>query len=265
MLSWQTTGKRARPLIVGTPPPGSEGKATAPLIAEFWRKALDAAESVEGWEILVAYASVETGDVMVYPTTLAGPSASSGGADVMIRLPAWQRAYEALPDAEEAEAKFEAGYRKPFSAIARALRDAIDDPSVLPCFEALKGRPRFGVFCVDAVEEVHRSNLDFLWGHRPPKGIPSGSAKELFEHLLKKGHVHPPTCMTEKGGVVRKVRFFGGDFNDKFVDLLASVPDLASVCRGLEELRLELTRIKPAAVERLRALLPETRVIVQDR
>lgn len=236
-------------------------EATRAALAEMWAKVLDEAVArlpEDAWEILVAYISVETGDVLVYPTTAKDPVDREDMPRVSLTVADWVAGAEEIEDLPES--RYERAYARLLKGIAGQLKKAIDDPRVAPRFAELKKRRGFAVFYVDAVEVVHPANLAFLWGTKPPRPIPSGSAREMFEFLMNKAHIYPGSVMKLEGDRVVQVTFFGAEFNDTYVDLLGQVPDVHEVCKDLRELILEHTRIKPPAIDRLRQLLPHVRI-----
>jgi hypothetical protein len=227
-------------------------------VAEAWQKTLDETESlyrVDEWGILVVYVTVEAGDVMIYPATLANLDDNSARVRVTLHSATWANAYDAIADPEESK-KFEAAYKRLLKSIVKALKEAVEKSDVSPRFAALKKRSGFAIYYVDGVETINREVLEFLWGNKPLNALPAASAKELFEALMRKAQLHPSNSMFFEDGVLRIVHFFGAEFNDKYVDLLESVPKVAQLCEGLRELHLMATRIKPPAVERLRKILP---------
>lgn len=261
MLSWIIA--RRHPLTTYRAELKESGDtATLAALAELWSRILDevARLPADAWEILVCYISVETGDVLVYPATAAEPNNRAELPDLFLKVADWVEGASANEGLED-EA-YERAYARLLERIVKQLRAAIDDPSVADRFKALGNRPGFAVFAVDAVEDVHMANLTFLWGNRPAPGIPSGTARSMFEFLLKKAQIAPSTAMKLDGERVVQVTFFGGEFNDVYVDLLEQVPDVAGVCKDLRELVLKYTRIEPPAVERLRRLLPHVRIEV---
>jgi hypothetical protein len=169
----------------------------------------------------------------------------------------------AQPDAK-AEAKFERKYQALLKKMAKSLKDAITDPSLSPRFAALKKRSRFAIYYVDQGETVHTANLIYFWGERPPKAFPADTPRMLFTGLMNKAKRYPDHCLKFDGDKVIAATFFGNDFNDKYVDILESIPNVAALCKGLRTLNLEHTRIKPSGVERLKALFPKTRVRIKS-
>jgi hypothetical protein len=233
-------------------------------VAEAWQKTLEEVESLyraDEWEILVVYVTVEAGDIMTYPATLANLDDNYARFRVSLHSATWANAYDAISNPEESK-KFEAAYKRLLKSIVKTLKEAVEKSDLSPRFAALKKRSGFAIYYVDGVETINREVLEFLWGNRPSKALPAESAKELFEALLRKAQCHPPDLMFFEDGVLRIVYFFGADFNDKYVELLESVPNVAHLCEGLRELHLRATRIKPPAVERLRAILPHVDVQV---
>jgi hypothetical protein len=263
--------KRPAPPVIRTPAPemGSLVDFNAVIgevapaefeaaVAELWTKALDEVESAYpsgGWEILVAYVTVETGDVMIYPATMARLDDGSAKVRIILHANAWENAYAALPELEESR-KFDAAYRKVLKSIAKTLKQATESTALSPRFRALKTRSSFGIYYVDAVETIRRESLQFLWGNKAPDGLPSGSAKELFEALLLRQSSYIRNSMVFEGDVLCTVKLQGANYNDKYVDWLEAVPNVGEICTGLREILLMATRIKPPAVERLRKLFP---------
>jgi hypothetical protein len=80
---------------------------------------------------------------------------------------------------------------------------------------------------------------------------------------MNKAQIWPSTAMKCDGDNVIEARFFGADFNDKYVDILESVPDVRVLCKDLALLTLDATRITPAGIKRLEALFPKCRIKVK--
>ncbi len=232
--------------------------------AEVWLKALDevdAAYAADEWEVFVIYVTVETGDVMIYPTTMAKLDDSSAHVRIMLHSVGWANAYDAIAAPGESK-KFNAAYKHLLKSIVKTFKDAVETSPLSPRFLALKKRPSFGIYYVDAVESIRREVLQFLWGNKAPDGLPASSAKELFEALLRRECSYIGKSLVYENDILRIVEMQGASFNDQYVSALEAVPNLAQVCTGLRELKLMATRIKPAAVERLRKLLPDVDVQV---
>jgi hypothetical protein len=249
-------------------------------LVETWRKFLDGLEAVapENWSIILAYLVVENGRVRLYPTTREAPGDGVDNFSVTLGIGAWRAEYATIseefhagvdPDDEtaqpgaKAEAKFDRKYQALLKKMAKSLKDAKTDPSLAPRFAALKKRDRFAIYYVDQGETVPTANLVHLWGERPPKGFPAETPRVLFTGLMNKAGIWPESSLKFKGDLVVHATFFGNDFNDKYVDILESVPNVASLCKDLRTLKLEHTRIKPAGVERLRALFPRVKVTIK--
>ena len=234
-------------------------------MVELWSKVLDEVEAAYpegGWDILIVYLTPETGSVLIYPQAMAQLDGGEEKVRVNLDVLTWGSAYGEVSELSDNDKKFEAAYKRMLRSFVKSLKDGIADKAVLPRFKALKKRAGFGIFYVDSAESIQRENLIFLWGNQPPKGITAASPKELFEALFRRASLHPETSMVFEDGVLRVVKFQGADFNDKHVELIESVPNAAELCRDLRELKLLATRIKPAAVERLRRLLPHVDVQV---
>jgi hypothetical protein len=246
---------------IGDVSPAELEKATA----EVWSKALDEIESAYpsgGWEILIVYVTVETGNAMIYPATMARLDDGSAKIRVIAHSTTWENAYSDITEPEESR-KFNTAYNKVLKAIVKTLKEAVESSAVSARFKALKKNPSFGIYYVDAVETVRREGLQFLWGNKAPDGLPTGSAKEMFEALLRRESSYIGTNqMIYDGDILRVVKLEGANFDDKYVSILATVPNVAQLCNGLREIQLLSTRIKPPAVERLRTLFPDVDVQV---
>ncbi len=231
-------------------------------VTEIWSKVLDEVEAAYpsgGWEILIAYVTVETGQLLVYPATMDQLDDGTKKVRISFSSHNWATAYDAITAPPES-AKFDAAYKKLLKSIATTLKKTIDDPALAPRFAVLKKRKSFAVYYVDQGETVHRSNLVYLWGNRPSKAFPADTPRVLFSALMNKGQVAPRTVLKFDGDQVTEATFFGAAFNDQYVDILESVPNVAELCKDLRVLILESTRIKPAGVERLKAMFPNTEV-----
>jgi hypothetical protein len=233
-------------------------------VVEVWSKVLDevdAAYPAGGWEILIVYVTVETGQLLIYPATMAQLDDGSKKVRIAFRSHKWASAYDAIAEPEDSR-KFDAAYKKVLKSIATTVKNAMDDPAVAPRFASLKKRKDFAAYYVDQGETVHRANLVYLWGNRPSKAFPAETPKILFTGLMNKASIWPSTVLKFDGDQVTEATFFGAEFNDKYVDILASVPNVAELCKDLRLLILESTRIKPQGVERLKSLFPNTEVRV---
>jgi hypothetical protein len=245
-----------------------------------WTKFLDGLEKVpaEKWSIVLAYLVAETGDVTLYPTTRADPGKGMDDLSVTLTITDWafeygdisDESYEGVdPDDPEAspspkaEAAFERRYNALIKKMAKFFKDAMAAPTLAPRFAALKKRNGFAVYYVDQGETVHTANLVYLWGERPPKGFPAATPRELFTGLVNKAECSPRTDLKLDGDKVIEAEFFGAAYNDKYVDILESVPNVSELCKDLRVLTLEATRIKPAAFERLKALFPAAEVTIK--
>ena len=220
---------------------------------------MEAAYPSGGWEVLVVYVTVETGQLLIYPATMDQLDDGSKKVRISFSSLKWASAYDVISAPAES-AKFEAACKKLLKSIATTVRKTIDDPALMPRFAALKKRKNFAVYYVDQGETVNRSNLIYLWGNRPSKAFPADTPRILFTGLMNKGHIAPSTVLKFDGDQVTEATFFGAEFNDKYVDILESVPNVAELCKDLRVLILEHTRIKPAGIERLKALFPNADV-----
>jgi hypothetical protein len=249
-------------------------------IVETWTMFLDHLDAVsaESWTMILAYLIVEIGGLTLYPTTREEPGKGMDNLRVMLGIRALTAEYATIsdefyagvdPDDEtaqpgaKAEAKFDRKYQALLKKMAKSLKDAMTDPSLAPRFAALKKRNHFAIYYVDQGETVHTANLIYLWGERPPKAFPADTPRMLFTGLMNKAGNSPDHSLKFDGDKVTSVTFFGNDFNDKYVDILESVPDVAVLCKGLRTLILEHTRIKPSGVERLKALFPRVKVKIK--
>jgi hypothetical protein len=231
-------------------------------IVEVWAKLLDevdAAYSGTGWDILIVYITVEVGGVLIYPATMSDLNDGTKKVRVSFESHNWANAYGAITAPADSP-KFEAAYNKVLKSIATTMKNALSNPAVAPRFAALKKRKDFAVYYVDQGETIHRANLVYLWGNRPSRAFPAETSRILFTGLMNKASTWPDSALKYDGDQVTEARFFGADFNDKYVDILASVPNVAELCKDLRLLILEATRIKPAAVTRLKLLFPNTEV-----
>ena len=135
-----------------------------------------------------------------------------------------------------------------------------------PFYRALsEARQGFAVYYVDQGETVHAANLVYLWGERPPKVFPASTPRELFTGLMNKASIWPGDALKLDGDKVVEATFFGAEFNDKYVTIISSVPNVTELCKDLRVLILEATRIKPAGVERLKELFPQAELRVQSQ
>jgi hypothetical protein len=248
-------------------------------ITQGWAKFLDGLENVpaERWSIVLAYLVAETGDVTLYPTTRAEPGTGMDDLSVTLTVTDWafeygdisDESYEGVdPDdphaspSPKAEATFERKYNALVKKMAKFVKDAMAGPTLAPRFAAFKKRSGFAVYYVDQGETVNTANLVYLWGERPPKGFPAATPRELFTGLVQKAESSPRTDLKFDGDKVIEAEFSGAAYNDKYVDILESVPNVSELCKDLRTLILQATRIKPAAVERLKALFPTAEVKV---
>ena len=237
-------------------------------IVEAWTKFLDGLEALdpERWSIVLAYLVAEIGSLSLYPTTREEPGLGMDDLAVRLGIDEWieiyveisDESYEGIdPDDQETspdpkvEAKFERKYNALVKTMARSLKDALVAPSLAPRFAVLKKRDRFAIDYVDQGETVHTANLVYLWGKRPPKAFPADTPRMLFTGLMNKASIWPDHCLKFDGDRVIEATFFGNEFNDKYVDILESVPDVTVLCKDLRVLNLEYTKIKPAGFERL--------------
>jgi hypothetical protein len=231
-------------------------------VVEAWSKVLDevgAAYSAGDWEVLVVYVTVEVGRLLIYPATMAQLDDGSKKVRIGFRSQNWAGAYDAIT-APGDSTRFDAAYKKVLKSIASTVKNAINDPALASRFAALKKRKDFAVYYVDGGETVHRANLVYLWGNKPSKAFPAETPKILFTGLMNKASIWPDDVLKFDGDQVIEATFFGAEFNDKYVDILESVPNVAELCKGLRVLILESTRIKPEAIKRLKALFPNTEV-----
>jgi hypothetical protein len=248
-------------------------------IVEAWTKFLDGLDAVapEKWSIVLAYLVIEAGDIALYPTTREQPGEGMETLSVNLGIKDWAYEYvdfadkyheganpETGPDAR-AGAIFERKYNALLKKMARALKEALADPALAPRFAALAKRKGFAIDCVDQGETVHTANLVYLWGERPPNGFPASTPRELFTGLMNKASIWPGSALKLDGDKVIEATFFGAEFNDKYVEILDSVPNVTELCKDLRVLILQATRIKPAGVERLKALFPQAELRVQSR
>ena len=279
MLTW-TEPDRGKPSYFATLDRSDPAGIDAAIV-EAWTKLLDGLDALApaSWSIIIAYLVVETGCFSLYPATREDLHNKIDDLWVSLNVHDWMMEYGDIHDESyagiepddmetspgpKAEARFERRYRALLKKMARALKEALADPTLAPRVAALKKRDRFTIFYVDQGEVVYAANLVYLWGHRPPKGFPAETPRMLFVGLLNKAGRHPDYSLKFDGDQVVEATFFGNDFNDKYVDILESVPDVATLCKRLRVLRLESTKIKPAGVERLKALFPKTKIKIKD-
>jgi hypothetical protein len=249
-------------------------------IVEMWAKFLEELDAVpsDKWSIVLAYLVTETGSVTLYPTTREQTMEGMDDLSVLLSIKDWAVEYGEISDesyagvdpedpesspSPEAETTFERKYKVLLKKMVKSVKDAIADPTLAPKFAALKKRDRFAVYYVDQGETVHTANLVYLWGERPPKDFPAATPRELFTGLLNKAHCWPGSALKLGGDKVIEARFFGAEYNDRYVDILESVPNVSELCKDLRVLTLEATRIKPAAEERLKALFPAAKVRIK--
>jgi hypothetical protein len=277
MLTWTTpyAGKPDYHAALGP----SDAAGIKAAIVDGWTKLLDALAAVPGdrWTIVLAYLVTETGQVTLYPTTRKDPGSGMDDLSVSFRIHDWGAEYQAISDelwkgvpagddrarpGAKAEAKWERKYHALLKNMAKALKDGLADPTIAPRMAELKKRKHFAIDYVDQGETVNTANLVYLWGKRPPKAFPASTPLELFTGLMNKAQIWPSTAMKCDGDNVIEARFIGADVNDKYVDILESVPDVPVLCKDLALLTLHATRITPAGIKRLEALFPKCRIKV---
>jgi hypothetical protein len=166
-------------------------------------------------------------------------------------------AYDALPNAKNTE-QFERAYERLCKVQLGALKRAIQEKRVKHRFAKLKRRRSFAVFFVDEGEGFVRDRMEFLWGNRPSRRQ-FATAKQVFEHILKRAHLWPEYSMRLRGETVVAVNWFGNEFTDKHVDLLEEVPNIRELCADLKGFMLTATRVSPSGLQRLKKLLPQAR------
>jgi hypothetical protein len=249
-------------------------------IVEAWNKFLDGLDSLapDSWSIVLGYLVVEGGAITLYATTRENPGEWIEELSVMFSINDWGARYEKIaailhqgaededpqPESDAAsDKKFERAYKSLLKMMAKSLKDALTDPALAVRVAALKKRKGFAIYYVDQGEEVYTANLIHLWGQPPPKAFPAATPLELFTGLMHKAQIDPSDCLKVDNDQVIEATFFGHDFTDKYVDILESVPDVSRLCENLRVLFLDSTRIKPAGVERLKALFPNTEVRIE--
>jgi hypothetical protein len=249
-------------------------------IVEAWNKFLDGLDSLapDSWSIVLGYLVVEGGAITLYATTRENPGEWIEELSVMFSINDWGARYEKIaailhqgaededpqPESDAAsDKKFERAYKSLLKMMAKSLKDALTDPALAVRVAALKKRKGFAIYYVDQGEEVYTANLIHLWGQPPPKAFPAATPLELFTGLMHKAQIDPSDCLKVDNDQVIEATFFGHDFTDKYVDILESVPDVSGLCENLRVLFLDSTRIKPAGVERLKALFPSTEVRIE--
>ncbi len=89
------------------------------------------------------------------------------------------------------------------------------------------------------------------------------SFEDACGYFFRAAYLNPENSMVVENGIVERMEWFGREFSDKHVALLAEfilgrglLPD------GLVELRLNATRITAEGYERLRRILPQTKLTV---
>lgn len=151
---------------------GADNAALEAAAVEVWTKALDEVDSfygARGWEILVVFVTVESGDVLIYPATMVRLEDNAAKFRVAVHSPTWANAYGAITAKPESR-KFEVAYNKVLQSIVETWKHAIEHPAVASRFRKLTKRPKFGIYYVDAVEGISREQLTFLWGNKTPDG-----------------------------------------------------------------------------------------------
>ena len=230
-----------------------------------WAKILDEIDrrgSGFDWRILILQFISQCGSVYVYPAVYSQAERQYFPTPVSLELVVddWAKQYNNLPDGSD-EDLFEKSYNRMFKKWVSVAKAGISaDSRLKERFLTLKKRKDFAVFYVDEGSFVD-DQMEFLWGNRPPKRN-FKSAKELFEHTLRKADLTPKYSMRFRGDELYAVHWFGHAFTDKFVDLIEEVPNVSVLCSELEELYLVATKISSAGVERLKVLLPKTNFIV---
>lgn len=261
MLTWDSSGAGIGPAPYHQAAVADE-PAVPDALVELWAKVLDeldARPAETGWDALLAQVVTADGSVLVVPIARA-EGVPAAGVAVSLSVRPWEAAYYALPDPDDEEA-FTAAHDRLEGGILDALKGAIADPRVKKRFAALKKRPGFAVFWVDAAETPARDRMEFLWGNKPPRRD-FASARELFEHLFHKAELDPEWSLRLDGDRVTGVNWFGHEFDDRFVAVVEGTPGVAGLCSDLAEFVLTATRVTPAGVERLRRALPHARLTV---
>ena len=87
--------------------------------------------------------------------------------------------------------------------------------------------------------------------------------EDACRYIFKIAYLNPENSMVVENRIVERMQWFGHEFSDKHVALLVEfvlVRDLQA--DGLVELRLNATRISAEGFERLRRILPQTKLTV---
>ena len=80
---------------------------------------------------------------------------------------------------------------------------------------------------------------------------------------MHKAEAYPSNSLKVEDDQVIEATFFGHEFTDTYVEILDPFPMCPSSARACALPRLKSTKIKPAAVERLKAMFPNTEVRIQ--
>lgn len=261
MLTWKSVTDKNQTLFQAR----AEGKAdiVANALVDMWRKVLDELDSSSEaytWDYLICQLITQCGVAMIFPAGRDKGELFDAKFVVELTVDTWSEIYEALPDPEN-ETRFQEAYENLHIHQLTTLKDAINDKRLKSRFAALKRRNSFAVFCVDEGETPIYDRMEFLWGNRPAKRE-FLTAKELFEHIFHKAELTPQYSMRLSGKNVIAVNWFGHEFTDRFVELLEGVSNLASLCNDLTDFMLTATRVTDTGQERLKNLLPHTRLTV---
>lgn len=267
MMKWKSSKTKERVSYRGHAKVGNDTVVLMERLTEFWCKVLDeldAQPEADAWDFLVVEFTTQCGSIMAFPMRKKEEYLESARFSVGLEVDAWADMYEALPDPDENEAKFDKAYNRLHKLQMSAIKKALGHPTLKSRFKALKRRSSFAVFGVDEGETPIPDRMEFLWGNRPAKRDFS-DAKELFEHIFKKAELHPDFSMLLKEKRLVAVHWFGHEFSNKYVELLEEVPNIQELCRNLKDFIITSTRIDASGIERIKGLLPQAKVtLVSD-
>lgn len=95
-----------------------------------------------------------------------------------------------------------------------------------------------------------------------PKALQNArDTRDVFTFFFNKAALAPEYCMAPRQGIVRRVVLKNRYFNDRFLNVLETIPNLPERLKGLEELRIVQAAFTQTGIERLRILLPGVRLI----
>lgn len=225
-------------------------------LVDLWGKVIDLFSQSED-DILIVQFITQSGGICIYPSGKSHGERKDAKFFVDLTFGDWSFEYDALPDSEYNEEKFEIAYERLHRKQVSALRKSFKDIRIKDRFKDLKkNRKSFAVFQVDEAYTFVRDKMVFLWGNRPPRRDFSTS-RELFEHIFRKASLFPePSMRLNEDDEVVAACWSGHEFTDEYVELLDGVPGVSELCSDLRDLVIEVTLISPSGIDRLQNLLP---------